>query len=77
MIPYLASLYLDGERIRGRYPKRVALAAIGRETGADGARLRSACQVDLRRDTDTSGSYAASLGLLRNMTIPSHMNHTI
>jgi hypothetical protein len=33
--------------------------------------------VVLWRGTNASGFYAAALGLLRNMTIPSHMNHTI
>jgi hypothetical protein len=33
--------------------------------------------VALWRGTNASGSYAAALGLLRNMTIPSQMNHTI
>jgi hypothetical protein len=33
--------------------------------------------VVLWRGTNASGFYATALGLLRNMTIPSHMNHTI
>ncbi len=33
--------------------------------------------VVLGRGTNASGYYAAALVLLRNMTIPSHMNHTI
>ena len=33
--------------------------------------------VVLWRGTNAFGYYAAALGLLRNMTIPSHMNHTI
>ena len=33
--------------------------------------------VVLWRDANASGFYAAALVLPRNMTIPSHMNHTI
>jgi hypothetical protein len=33
--------------------------------------------VVLWRGANASGFYAAALELLRNMTIPSHMNHTI
>ena len=33
--------------------------------------------VVLWRGTNASGFYAAALGLPRNMTIPSHTNHTI
>jgi hypothetical protein len=39
--------------------------------------LKSIRLLPVWRGTNASGFYAAALGLPRNMTIPSHMNHTI